>query len=60
MDDDKPNGGFPPIFECKNKDDNNTTNKSTKIREFVPVKSAISIKDIMKKKEQDVKVDLSS
>ena len=49
MDDDKPNGGFPPIFECKNKDDNNTTNKSTKIREFVPVKSAISIKDIMKK-----------
>ena len=59
MEDDKPNGGFPPIYECKNKeeDENKTINK---IREFAHVKSAISIKDIMKKKEQEVNLDLSS
>ena len=60
MNDDKPNGGFPPIYECKNKDEITTSTTTTKIREFVPVKSAISIKDIMKKKEQDVKIDLSN
>jgi len=59
MEDDKPNGGFPPIYECKNKEDDETKT-ITKIREFAPVKSAISIKDIMKKKEQEVNLDISS
>jgi hypothetical protein len=44
----KPNGGFPPIVQCS-KAELEILEKNSK-REFVGVKSAISIKDIMKNK----------
>jgi hypothetical protein len=44
----KPNGGFPPIVQCS-KTELQILEKNSK-REFVGVKSAISIKDIMKNK----------
>ena len=46
MDNDKkPNGGFPPIYECS-KNEMELIEQS-KHREFAKVSSAISIKDIL-------------
>ena len=45
---DKPNGGFPPIIQCS-KSEIEIIEKNSK-REFVGIKTAISIKDIMKNK----------
>jgi len=44
----KPNGGFPPIIQCS-KSEIDIIEKKSK-REFVGIKLAISIKDIMKNK----------
>lgn len=48
--DDKPFGGFPPIFLCANKKD---LTKETKEREYEKQATSISIKDIMKKRRND-------
>jgi hypothetical protein len=48
----KPTGGFPPIYRCSKKDI--FEKKDTKNREFTGVINAISIKDIMNKKRENV------
>ncbi len=48
----KPNGGFPPIYECS-KNEMELIEQSKK-REFSKVTSAISIKDIMMKRGKNL------
>jgi hypothetical protein len=64
----RPTGGFPPIYLCDLKKDTDTDNTSTdntnsdntnntsssrlKIREYVPSKMSISIKDIMEQRRK--------
>ncbi|AYV84234.1 MAG: hypothetical protein Hyperionvirus20_12 [Hyperionvirus sp.] len=45
----RPFGGFPPIYLCP-KDTSVTPEPTTKSREYSTHKTAVSIKDIMKKK----------
>ena len=45
-------GGFPPIFQC-NKAELKIIEES-KNREFTAVKSAVSIKDIMMKRKENL------
>jgi len=51
-DNNKSNGGFPPIYRCSKKDLFNT--KDSRNREFKGVINAVSIKDIMNKKKENV------
>jgi len=44
-DNNKPNGGFPPIYRCSKK--NVFETKDTKSREFKGVINTVSIKDIL-------------
>lgn len=48
----KPNGGFPPIYIC---DSREQTKENTGNREYSTHKTAISIKDIMKKRISNIK-----
>jgi hypothetical protein len=48
----KPDGGFPPVYECS-KNEMELIEQSKK-REFSKVTSAISIKDIMMKRSKNI------
>ena len=56
----KPNGGFPPIYECKFDKDiaENAEKNLNKIREFSQIKKTISVRDIMKMKQENISKDL--
>jgi hypothetical protein len=51
-DNNKSNGGFPPLYRCSKKD--LFEKKESKNREFKGVINAVSIKDIMNKKQENV------
>lgn len=54
MSDDKPNGGFPPIYFCsdKKKDAIFNEDEDKKRREYSSHKTAVSIKNILEKRRK--------
>ena len=49
----KPNGGFPPIYYCKNVDDTDeiSDDSDNKARQYISHKNSVSIKDIIDKRK---------
>lgn len=49
---DKPNGGFPPIILCKERESVSISENDSKAREFESPKESVSIQTIMDKRRE--------